>query len=86
MRYAISARDRPLFLFAMLWFPTIMFGVVAWVLISAPIKTDELGPVVNFILWFTKNVLTLILFLLREALPVRRALRMYRRLTRAKRA
>ena len=87
MRYAISARNKPLFLFAMLWFPTLMFGFLAWGLYSVPIKSDPAwGPIEASIVWFTKKVLTPILFVLREALPIRRALWMYRRLTRAKRA
>jgi hypothetical protein len=85
MRYAISARSKPLFLFAMLWFPTLMFGALAWGIFSVPVKADDAwGPVAGLILKVIKNIGTLVVFVLREALPVIRGLRIYRRLTRAK--
>jgi hypothetical protein len=86
MRYAIRARNRTLFLSAMLWFPVISFGLLAWGLYTVPIKPDPAyGPVEAAIFWFVKNMGPLIIFVLKAAIPIRKALSMYRRLTRAKR-
>jgi len=87
MRYAIRTRDKPLLLFAMLRFPALTFGALAWAIFSVRVKPDDVwGPVIGLALLVAKKIMALILYALDEAYRVRKALRMYRRITRAARA
>jgi hypothetical protein len=87
MRYAIRTRDKPLLLFAMLRFPALTFGALGWAIFSAHVKPDDVwGPVIGLALLVAKKILALLYYALEEAYKVRRALRMYRRITRAARA
>lgn len=87
MRYAIRTRDKPLLLFAMLRFPALTFGALTWAIFSVRVKPDDAwGPVMGLAFLLAKKIMALLLYALDEAYRIRKALRMYRRITRAARA
>lgn len=81
LRRAIRDRSRPLFLFALLRFPAVSAGALTWAIFSIHEKTDYPWPILGAALIVTKKVLVLVLYALDEVLRVRKALRVYRRVT-----
>jgi hypothetical protein len=81
IRRAIRNRSRPLFLFALLWFPTLSVGALVWAIISIHEKPNYPWPIFGIALIALKKVLMLIAYGLDEALRITRALRIYRRFT-----
>jgi hypothetical protein len=51
IRWAVRKRNRPLFLFAILWLPTLTAGGFVWAVISMHVKPDDpWGPIGGLIL------------------------------------
>src|SRR5262249_21377092 len=82
VRWAVRHRNKPVFLFALLWLPSL--SVVGLVLAIMSIRADPNaigGPLVGVILLTLNKVGALLVYLLEEWMRLKKALRMYNRLT-----
>jgi hypothetical protein len=71
----------------MLWLPTVSVGGFVWAIMSIHAKPDTpWGPIAGIILIALNKVGALIVYVLDEWMRLKRALRVYRRLTSATRA
>jgi len=66
----------------MLRFPALTFGALVWAIFAVHVRPDDVwGPVWGLALLVAKKIMALLLYLLEEFYRIRKALRMYHKIT-----